>query len=114
MIALSNNQDINSNIKFVASGYRLPSYPSLGHCHDWWQLQEVLAMGRRVFSGLGWCGTEYDKVTMWQKYRVSIDIAPEFNAPSKASDRQPNGFDLYDMLGNLAEWVEHVTSIMTE
>ena len=27
LIALSNNQDINSNIKFVASGYRLPSYP---------------------------------------------------------------------------------------
>ena len=45
---------------------------------------------------------------MQQKYRVSTDIAPEFNAPSKVSDRQPNGFDLYDMLGNLAEWSEHV------
>ena len=48
---------------------------------------------------------------MHEKYRISTDsVAPEYNSPSKASDRQPNGFDLFDILGNLAEWEEHASS----
>ena len=108
LIALSNNQDINSNIKFVASGYRLPSYPVWATAMTGGNYKKSWPWGDESFPGSGMGGTEYDKVTMQQKYRVSTDIAPEFNAPSKATDRQPNGFDLYDMLGNLAEWSEHV------
>ena len=108
-ITLSSNQEIVSNIKLVASGYRLPSYPVWVTATTGGNYKKLWPWGDESFPVYGGGAAYYDTATMQQKYRVSVDIlAPEYNAPSKATDRQPNGFDLYDMLGNLAEWAEHV------
>ena len=114
IIALSNNQDINSNIlNLIASGYRLPSYPVWATAMTGGNYKKNLAMGRSsLFRDQP---VVLLRNTIQQPCSKNIvyllNIAPEFNGPSKATDRQPNGFDLYDMLGNLAEWSEHVLQV---
>ena len=107
LIALTDNGMI-SHIRFDASGYRLPEYSVWATAMTGGNYKKSWPWGDQSFPGSGGGGTEYDTATMHQKYRVSTGSFAEFSAPSKATDRQPNGFDLYDMLGNLAEWSEHV------
>ena len=49
--------------------------------------------------------------TMHQKYRISITTTLRVHNSFPATDRQPNGFDLYDVLGNVAEWNEQLQMV---
>jgi len=110
VITIPDNSSSNHFIKKDTDGYRLPSYPVFATAVTGGNYKKNWPWGDQSFPGSGGGGTEYDTALMHQKYRISTDsFAPEYNSPSKASDRQPNGFDLYDMLGNLAEWSEWVT-----
>jgi len=112
VITIPDNSSSSHFIKKDTDGYRLPSYPVFATAVTGGNYKKNWPWGDQSFPGSGGGGTEYDTATMFQKYRISTDVvAPEYNSPSKASDRQPNGFDLYDMLGNLAEWEEHASSM---
>lgn len=112
VITIPENFSSSNFIKKDTDGYRLPSYPVFATAVTGGNYQKSWPWGDQSFPGSGGGGTDYSPVLMHQKYRISTDsVAPEYNSPSKASDRQPNGFDLYDMLGNLAEWDEHASSM---
>ena len=73
LISLSDNTGIERNIRFDASGYRLPSHPVWATAMTGGNYKKSWPWGDQSFPGSGGGGTEYDKVTMHQKYRVSTD-----------------------------------------
>ena len=76
-----------------------PSYPVFASAVTGGNYQKSWPWGDQLFPGSGGGGSEYSSVLMHQKYRISTDVvAPEYNSASKASDRQPNGFDLMTYL----------------
>ena len=111
VITFPNGSSSSSFIKKDTDGYRLPSYPVFASAVTGGNYQKSWPWGDQSFPSADGVGGTYDAALMHEKYRISTDsVAPEYNSPSKASDRQPNGFDLFDILGNLAEWEEHASS----
>lgn len=105
LIALGNNDGMERYTKQDTNGYRLPAWPVFAAAVSGGNYKKNWPWGDQSFPGSGAGATEYDIALFSQKYRMNTNT-PDFSAPTKAPDRQPNGFDLYDMLGNVAEWDE--------
>ena len=70
---------------FSANGYRLPTEAE-------WEFAARAGQKECLYSG----GDNLDDLAVYAK---NCDWQP-----SRAASKQPNGFDLYDMSGNVAEW----------
>ncbi|MBO61000.1 MAG: hypothetical protein CMO63_03375 [Verrucomicrobiales bacterium] len=81
-------------INWDANGYRLP---------DYFVVRKLLTGGSHK-KKWPW-GDTLGPAELNARVRASI-FPSEFDGPSPASNRQPNGFGLKDLLGNVAEWSE--------
>ena len=81
-------------INWDANGYRLP---------DYFVVKKLLTGGSHK-KKWPW-GDTLDPLELNAQARAST-FPSEFEGPTPASNRQPNGFGIKDLLGNVAEWSE--------
>ena len=110
VIPLPNNAGSGVMVKLGVNGYRLPHELVYYTAVTGGNFSKKWPWGDQDFPGSG-NGNDYDDGNFSQKYRVSIPGGTQYAEPTKASDRQPNGFDLFDVLGNLAELTEMVQTM---
>jgi len=102
--------DYNSDgfVKKDCNGYRLPMFQTFQAAATGGNFKKSWPWGNESFPGSGgFAGSEKSISEIQINYNVSSSESPS-TAATPAADREPNGYEIYDLLGNVAEFDEHL------
>ena len=102
--------DYNSDgfVKKDCNGYRLPMFETFQAAATGGNFKKSWPWGNESFPGSGgFAGSEKSISEIQINYNVSSFESPS-TAATPAADREPNGYEIYDLLGNVAEFDEHL------